>query len=65
MHIQCPHCHNPIELVQPEARGDVVCPSCGSTFRLDADATVSWGSDVGHRRIGKYELIKAFTEATH
>lgn len=32
--IRCPHCHNPVELVNDDPSGDVSCPSCGSCFNL-------------------------------
>jgi predicted Ser/Thr protein kinase/ribosomal protein S27E len=35
--IRCPHCHNPIALAGlPAASEEVVCPSCGSTIRVEA-----------------------------
>ena len=39
MHILCPHCRNPIEVVKISAHEEIACPSCGSSFRLEADAT--------------------------
>ena len=33
--IRCPHCHNPIDVVNDDPSGDVSCPSCGSYFNLD------------------------------
>lgn len=39
MHLNCPHCRNPIEVIEPTAR-EVLCPSCGSSFHLtDAKTT--------------------------
>ncbi|MBL8825190.1 MAG: protein kinase [Planctomycetia bacterium] len=42
MHLNCPHCRNPIEVVElPE--GEVLCPSCGSSFHLtNAKTTVEF-----------------------
>jgi serine/threonine protein kinase/WD40 repeat protein len=34
MHIRCPHCRNPIEVVGEEPLDDFTCPSCGSNFSL-------------------------------
>jgi hypothetical protein len=31
--IRCPHCHNPIQLID-ERPEEVLCPSCGSSFRV-------------------------------
>jgi hypothetical protein len=56
MHIQCPHCRNPIELVEPSPRAEIVCKACGSSFHLDGHTTVGW-SDVSGKRVGRFELI--------
>ena len=32
MHITCPHCHNPIEIVEIKPREEIACPACGSSF---------------------------------
>ena len=37
MQIRCPHCQNPIEVVQDDESFDYDCPSCGSSFNLAAD----------------------------
>jgi len=55
MHLACPHCHNPIEIVTASAGEEILCPSCGSTFRLDTESTVSWRSLRG-RLLGRFEL---------
>jgi len=41
LHLNCPHCRNPIEIVAEESSEELVCPSCGSTFRLNAQKTLS------------------------
>src|SRR4051812_49369833 len=56
--ILCPHCRNPIVLVG-QTVADVVCPACGSTFRLERESTASWGVPGGQRRLGRFELIEA------
>jgi len=56
-HLVCPHCHNPIELLEPTGTAEVVCPSCGSTFLLDAGSTAPWGPWRGGRYAGRFELI--------
>jgi serine/threonine protein kinase len=58
IHILCPHCRNPIELVGLTA-ADVVCPACGSTFRLERESTASWGLRGNQRQLGRFELIEA------
>ena len=34
MHIRCPHCHHPVEVVGDGELSDVTGPSCGSEFSL-------------------------------
>ncbi len=57
MHLQCPHCHNPIELVETSPKEELVCPSCGSSFRLAQGSTTPWMPREGQRRLGRYELL--------
>ena len=56
MRILCPHCNNPIELVKLTPREEINCPSCGSSFHLDTDATTGWERQAG-QKLGKFELI--------
>ena len=35
LHLFCPHCRNPIDLVASGEAEEVLCPSCGSTFKVD------------------------------
>src|SRR5262245_55839517 len=56
MHVSCPHCQNPIELVTRPAAGEVLCPSCGSTFRIESETTVTWSGSVRGRKLGRFEL---------
>jgi serine/threonine protein kinase len=53
MHLLCPHCHSPIELVDLPSR-EVVCPSCGSSFHLQHSSTTDWRLQ---RRLGKFEIL--------
>src|SRR5438067_1582838 len=57
MHLVCPHCQNPIEVVEPAA-AEVVCPSCGSSIQLDAGATTGWLPTEAPRRLGKFEFLE-------
>src|SRR6516164_1938525 len=56
MHLVCPHCQNPIELADSPS-GEVICPSCGSTIRLENNSTTAWTPPDGRRKCGKFDLI--------
>src|SRR6516165_12830915 len=56
MHLLCPHCRNPIEVVKLNPREEITCPSCGSSFRLETESTTSWQRKDG-QKLGKYELL--------
>lgn len=53
----CPHCHNPIEVVALDLAHEILCPSCGSTFRLDMGSTVTWSPSEGPGTLGPCELV--------
>ena len=55
MHVICPHCHGPIELVRGTGE-EILCPSCGSTFRIETETTVTWIGESGGRTFGRFEL---------
>ena len=41
MHLRCPHCHNPIEVVDTnDDWSEVECSSCGSGFNLNINLTL-------------------------
>jgi len=46
LHIHCPHCHNPVEIVDDGPLAEFDCPSCGSSFSLVGDEAVI-GPSVG------------------
>ena len=62
LHIRCPHCRNPIEVVEDTPLAEIVCPSCGSNFSLIGDEALAFQSQGGspHRRqaFGHFELIE-------
>ncbi len=58
MHIRCPHCHNPIELVDVDPLTDISCPSCGSNFSLASGETAPYTAGV-IRTIGHFELLES------
>ena len=58
MNMLCPHCRNSIEMADLPASGEVPCPGCGSSFRLDSAATRTWGLHEGKKVVGRFELIE-------
>jgi WD40 repeat protein/tRNA A-37 threonylcarbamoyl transferase component Bud32 len=56
MHIVCPHCRNLIELVR-FTHEEILCPSCGSSFRLEGSSTTGQAPRAG-QKIGKFEIIE-------
>jgi WD40 repeat protein/serine/threonine protein kinase len=52
--IRCPHCHNPIQIVddQPD---EVLCPGCGSSFRIREARQTTTAAPM--RRLGKFQLL--------
>src|SRR5262245_3293062 len=56
MHILCPHCHNPIEVVKLSAHEEIACPSCGSSFRLEMDTTTAPENGT-LQKLGRFELL--------
>ena len=55
--VNCPHCSSPIE-VAVDPIGDTVCPSCGSTFRLEANQPSQWAQNE-LPTLGRFELLEA------
>ena len=56
LHVRCPHCHNPIELLEDAKLDEVSCPSCGSSFSLVGEKTISHYS-AGEKTIGHFQLL--------
>src|SRR5437870_1256598 len=56
MHVRCPHCKNPIELVDLPPPGEITCAGCGSSFRLDELPTTAWDQYTG-KRFGKFLVV--------
>ena len=57
MQIRCPHCHNPIEVVDADPLTDLSCPACGSSFSLISGETASY-TPGAVRTIGHFELLE-------
>ena len=45
IHIRCPHCHQPVEILDRSPAGELTCPSCGSGFKLAEDAVTHRPAD--------------------
>ncbi|QDU91353.1 Serine/threonine-protein kinase PrkC [Pirellulimonas nuda] len=64
LHVRCPHCHNPIELVPDAELASILCPNCSSDFCLVSDAAQSHAattvSQIGHFRLIERLGIGAF-----
>jgi serine/threonine protein kinase len=58
LHVRCPHCHNPIEVVTDEAKEKLTCPSCGSHFHLIGGRSVAGVAPEGTRTIGHFSLLE-------
>ncbi|MCA9078693.1 MAG: serine/threonine protein kinase [Planctomycetaceae bacterium] len=57
VHTRCPHCHNPIELVDESSLKDIECPSCGSSFNLiSTDTTATRGGS--STTVAHFELLE-------
>jgi hypothetical protein len=60
MHVRCPHCHNPIDVVDEAMEHEITCPSCGSGFSLvgdDSTTPFTSSNDTTHS-IGHFELVR-------
>jgi WD40 repeat protein/tRNA A-37 threonylcarbamoyl transferase component Bud32 len=58
LHLRCPHCHHPIEIVGDETLADVTCPSCGSHFSLISDDTTATYQPGGTKKLAHFELLE-------
>jgi WD40 repeat protein/tRNA A-37 threonylcarbamoyl transferase component Bud32 len=56
--IRCPHCRNPIEVVGLVPIEDVLCPSCGSSFRLEPTTSTATSPKLMARRFGRFDLLE-------
>ena len=65
MHLNCPHCHNPIEVVDEEEAKEVVCPSCGSSIQLDPGRTKTWLPTQRPRSLLKFEFLEELGVGGH
>ncbi len=56
MHLICPHCRNPIESADVPM-GEILCPACGSGFRVERGTTILHEAKESTRRVGRFELL--------
>ena len=57
MHIRCPHCQNPVDVVDDDPRAHLTCPSCGSSFSLISTAETLL-QQPGEQMLGRFELLE-------
>ena len=57
LHVRCPHCHNPVEIIVDTQLTDIACNTCGSYFSLVGDETDSHQAAT-ITTIGHFELIE-------
>jgi serine/threonine protein kinase len=63
MHIDCPHCDNPIEVVESADAAEIVCPSCGSKISRDELRTrTARGPTPPLPHVGKFVLKEKLGE---
>jgi tRNA A-37 threonylcarbamoyl transferase component Bud32/tetratricopeptide (TPR) repeat protein len=57
LHVRCPHCHNPIELVLDAELENIHCASCGSEFNLiDQSDDTRLAREV--TQVGQFKLVE-------
>ncbi|MDD2707272.1 MAG: protein kinase [Verrucomicrobiae bacterium] len=57
MTVECPQCHQPMEMADDQGEG-VVCPFCSGSLRLDLEGIVAQVVDRPLTRVGRFELLK-------
>src|SRR5262249_10725815 len=53
--LRCPHCQSPMQLAD-DCADEVLCPACGSTFRVREARQTTTGSDM--RQMGKFQVLE-------
>ncbi len=56
LHIRCPHCSNPVELLADTPYEDISCSTCGSVFSLvDREEATQLAAPL--KSIGRFDLV--------
>jgi ribosomal protein S27E len=56
LHIRCPHCCNPVEVITDTPYAEICCSTCGSSFSL-VDREEATRMAVPLKSIGRFDLI--------
>ena len=54
----CPQCREPIELTHGVEPGEIACPSCGATMRIESDAVHTAFRFLDSKSLGKFEILE-------
>ncbi|MCA9036004.1 MAG: protein kinase [Planctomycetaceae bacterium] len=57
LHVRCPHCHQPIEIVEESSLSDVVCSACGSNFSLISSEDTQTYHPSKDETVGHFNLV--------
>ena len=64
MQIRCPHCNNPVEILDEDPLSEITCSSCGSSFHLiSGDATQAYRRGES-RTIAQFELTECLGQGS-
>jgi hypothetical protein len=65
LHIRCPHCQYPIEIVDDRSIDTIACPSCGSNLgKREASVSPRGAREGQGKTIGQFELIEQLGEGS-
>src|SRR5207244_12733580 len=56
LRLHCPHCQNPLDLAEDQTHEEVLCPACGSSFRLRDTRQTTTAELL--RPLGKFQLLE-------
>lgn len=60
--IRCPHCRNPVEIVDDRPLSEISCPSCGSSFGVIGDEALvhetRGGTERRRQKVAHFELLE-------